>query len=241
MKKKIPKPKSKKDTKTETANESVEKTISVTEWLGKIQATADSIIALVEGMSDEKILNPENDEYFQTMLDAFQNLRKHAHDSDNPDADIIANAVGIIVDKTKERFAAIRQAAAERSPELARKIKPPEFEMPPEYNAVLQMFIETIERRDALKKKLKFVPLKNRERMQQNLAEMERIIEEAETAFAVEYEYYQKFKRYEDKIRKHLKTGSKKELAELRNHLKKNPTRDGVMERLLRDEFPEES
>lgn len=229
----------KKISKTETANEAVQKKISVTEWLGKIQAAADSMIALVEGMSDEKLLNPENDEYFQTMLDALQNLRKNTHDSDNPDADIIANAVGIIVDKTNERFAEIRQAAAERSPELARKRKPPEFEMPPEYNAVLQMFIETIERRDALKKRLKFVPLKNRERMQQNLAEMERIIEEAEAAFAVEYEYYQKFKQYEDGFRKLLKTGSKKELAELRNHLKKNPTHNGVLERILRDEFPE--
>lgn len=239
MKKKESKSETKKNSKTETANESVQKTISVTEWLEKIQATADSMIALVEGMSDEKLLNPENDEYFQTMLDAFQNLRKHTHDSDNPDADIIANAVGIIVDKTNERFAAILQAAAERSPELVRKRKPPEFEMPPEYNAVLQMFIETVERRDALKKRLKFVPLKNRERMQQNLAEMERIIEEAEAAFAVEYEYYQKFKLYEDGFRKLLKTGSKKELAELRNHLKKNPTHNGVLERILRDEFPE--
>lgn len=239
MEKKSLKTKPPKTAKKETCTAQPEKTISVTEWLGKIQATADSIIALVEGMSDEKLLNPENDEYFQTIFDALQNLRKHTHDSDNPDADIIANAVGIIVDKTNERFAAIRQAAAERSPELARKRKPPEFEMPPEYNAILQMFIETIERRDALKKRLKFVPLKNRERMQQNLAEMERIIEEAEATFAVEYEYYQKFKLYEDSIRKHLKTGSKKELAELRNHLKKNPTRNGVMERLLRDEFPE--
>lgn len=229
----------KKNSKTETANESVQKTISVTEWLEKIQAAADSIIALVEGMSDEKLLNPENDEYFETMFDALQNLRKHTHDSDNPDADIIANAVGIIVDKTNERFAAIRQTAAERSPELARKRKPPEYEMPPEYTKYLQLFIEQVERRADLTKNLKDLPPENRAAIQKIVAEYDALIEKDESKFADFYERYQKFKQYEDGFRKLLKTGSKKEIAELRNHLKKNPTHNGVLERILRDEFPE--
>lgn len=214
-------------------------TISAAEILEKAQTIADSIIALIENAPDEKILYPANKEFIEQRIDALQLIRNRLHDSDNSDSEIIANAVSKIIDKTRRHIAEIRQAAAERSPESARKFKPPEYEMPAWYNETLQTFIELVERRDELTGKLKLIPPAERAEYQANLSEMNKMIDEGEAAFAETYERRQKFKRYEDGIRQFLKEGSKKELAELRRHLRKNPTQNGVMERLLRDEFPE--
>lgn len=229
----------KKKTKTKLPKTAKKETITATEILGKVQEAADFIVGLFDGAPDEKILHPPNNEFIETSLDALQQMRNRLHDSDRTDDELIANAIGAIIDRTRERLAEIRREAAERSPELARKLKPPEFEMPVWYNDSLQSFVKLIEKRDEFIARMKHVLPESRAEYQMMIAEMDTIIDEGEEAFAVEYERFQKRKQYEDGFRKLLKTGSKKELAELRKELKKNPTHNGVLERILREEFPE--
>ncbi|KAK0039421.1 hypothetical protein Bpfe_031174 [Biomphalaria pfeifferi] len=95
-------------------------------------------------------------------------------------------------------------------PALARKRKPPEFEMPPEYTKYLQLFIEQVEHRADLTKNLKDLPPENRAAIQRIVAEYDALIEKDEAKFADFYEHYQKFKLYEDSIRKHLKNRKQK-------------------------------
>ncbi|MCD9185265.1 MAG: hypothetical protein LUM44_02445 [Pyrinomonadaceae bacterium] len=235
MKRKESKSETKKNSKTGTVKEKV----TVTQLVEKIQEAADYIVGLFENAPDERILHPQNNEFIDASIDSLQQIRNRLHDSADSDKELIANAFAAIIDRTRERIDKIRKEAAERSPELARKLKPPEYEMPVWYNESLQTFMELVERRDEFIARMKLVLPEKRAEYQKMIAEMDSVINEGEEAFAVEYERFQKRKQYEDGFRKLLKTGSKKELAELRNHLKKNPTRDGVVERLLREEFPE--
>jgi len=239
MKKKKTKTEPQKKDQTETSGEPVEKFTTATQVLEKLQEAADQIVALVENTTDERILHPQNNEFIDSAVDSLQLIRNRLHDSDDSDRELIANAISPIIDRTRERLAEIRREAAERSPELARKLKPPEFEMPVWYNDSLQSFVKLIEKRDEFIARMKHVLPESRAEYQMMIAEMDTIINEGEEAFAVEYERFQKRKQYEDGFRKLLKTGSKKELAELRKELKKNPTHNGVLERILREEFPE--
>lgn len=152
---------------------------------------------------------------------------------------MIANAIGAIIDRTRERLAEIRQETAERSPELARKLKPPEYEMSACYNGSLQTFMQLVERRDEfIACIMKLVLPESRAEYQKMIAEMDSIINEGEEVFAIEHERFQKRKQYEDGFRKLLKTGNKKEIAELRDHLKKIPLTTACWKEFYESNFP---
>ncbi|HQU84544.1 MAG TPA: hypothetical protein PKY59_15510 [Pyrinomonadaceae bacterium] len=228
----------KKTGKKNTDKQEAQKKVTLTDFMEKLQAIADIILVAVGRLPDEKLLQSveaDRIEWFERLYD----LRKKIYDSDNPDGEFLANAVETVIEDAAKRIEEMKRAAAERSPEIARRIKPPEFEMPDWYNEALQKFMNAVEQREEILKKLKLMTPAQRREFQNIVSEFDAAAEEGEAAFAERYERYQKYKRWEDGLRQLLKTGSKKELAQLRQHLKKNPTHNGVMERMLREEFPE--
>lgn len=200
---------------------------------------AAQMFEMVDGYDDRLLLTMGDDAPQWQVLALIRENRNVFHDSDNPNIAEMVHGMDGVLGKLSARIEEKRRRAAERFPDLARSLKPREYEMPEEYNRLLKEIVGFVEKRDKLAKDLKFAIPEKRGEFLRLIAEFDKIINEAEEKLAEMYERHQKKGRYEDGLRKHLKEGSKRELKELREHLKKNPTSNGVLERILRDEFPE--
>ncbi len=173
------------------------------------------------------------------LINMIQTQRNTIHDADKEDKFEMLTGLDAVIDRLRKIVEEKRAKAAERFPELVRKHRPPDYEMSEEYNKYVNFITEMIEKREHIAKDLKYATPEKRREVLPMLAEMDKLIDEGEQKLAEQYEKHQKRMRYEDGMRELLKQGSRTELKELRAHLKKNPTSNGVMERILRDEFPE--
>ncbi len=199
----------------------------------------NKMLRMIEKYDDKLLLTMGDGAPQWQVLQLVQERRNATHDAGAENVLEVVNGFDTIIEALRLNIEEKRTRAAEHFPELARQQRPPEYEMPAEYNEALNFITEQIERRDRAMKNFKFAPPEKHPEILGYIKEIDRLINEGEEHLARIYENHQKKQRYVDGMRNILKQGSKTELRELREHLKKKPTSDGVMERLLREEFPE--
>ena len=197
------------------------------------------MIEMIEKYDDKLLLTSGGNAPQIQIINLIQANRNEIHDSDRADKFEMVAGLDAVIDKLLKITEEKRLRAAERFPELLLKHRLPDYEMPEEYNKYVKFITEMIEKRERIAKDIKYATPEKRREVLQILAEMDKLIDESEQKLAERYESHQKRMRYEDGIREQLKQRSRTELKELREHLKKNPTSNGVMERILREEFHE--
>jgi hypothetical protein len=197
------------------------------------------MLEMIERHDDRLLLTAGDDAPQWQIVNRIQQRRNEIHDSDAENTFEMVTGLDAVIGKLRQIIEEKRAKAAARFPELARQIKPPEYEMPAEYHEFINLLTDLYERRERFAKDLKYATPAKRREVLPMLAEMDTLVDEMEQKLAEVYERHQRKKRYEDEIRGFLKQGSQTDLKELRAHLKKNPTHNGVLERILREEFPE--
>jgi hypothetical protein len=197
------------------------------------------MLEMIEKHDDRLLLTKGVNAPQLELINYIQMHRNTIQDSEKENSFEMITGLDAVIDKLRKIVEEKRRRAAERFPELVRKHRPPDYEMSEEYNKYVKFITEMIEKRERIAKDFKYATPEKRREVLPILAEMDKLIDESEQKLAEQYESHQKRMRYEDGMRELLKQGSRTELKELRAHLKKNPTSNGVMERILREEFPE--
>lgn len=204
------------------------------------------ILPRVIASQDEKELLELGEEAFAaTVLKNLRVFRNEIFDSTmllskNESVKTFMRRVDETISEGETKLEEKRKNAADRFPELARKHRLPDYEMPAEYNKILQFLTEQIERRDKAAKNLVNVHPNKRKKFMAMIAESNKIINEAERKLAEIYEAHQKKRRYLEGLRKLLASGSNTERYQMREYLKEHPGELPDVEKVMREDFPDE-
>lgn len=209
-----------------------------------LDKACENLVKHIADFDERVFLEPQNDEFVAGILQALIASRNdfydyHRHFFPNEDVLKMVECFEEKISRAKQIIEEKRKSVAKSFPGLAKHLKEPDFEMPDEYNKTLDIIMKMVEKRDEAKKNLKFAAPEKRKQAVAAIAEMDRLLNEAEEVLARQYERFQKKQRWIDGLRKIFKEASLSELNSMREHLKENPGEFPEAEKLMAEEFPE--
>lgn len=198
----------------------------------------ESLIETIENTDDEEFLRLGEESEARRNVQDFIKRRPATIKSlstMHPDDGLKVLAIlNKIISDVQNRLKVKRDQAEKRFPHLRK-----EYETDDHYKKAMADLLGAIAARDDVAQAVKFVPPEKRAEGIRLAARMTKKIEQAEQALANEYEALQKKGRAVDDMRQLLKSYSSEELAEVREHFRKNPGTMEHIEELLAKEFPE--
>jgi hypothetical protein len=212
--------------------------------LEAIDKLAEQLVNIFPNQNEEELLRLGDDAF---VVQALQNIIRVRNDFDDYGRHFlpVADAIKVLerfddlIAQAKQIIEEKRKSAVKNFPELARSVREPDFEMSEYYKETLNNIMQMAEKRKELAKNLKYVAPNKRKEYLAALAEMDRLINEAEQFLAERYEAHQKKQRWLNGLRKMFKEASQAELHSMREHLKANPGKNPDIEKLMAEEFPE--
>jgi hypothetical protein len=226
-------------------NRSIYTSETFTDLLESLGKVFDGLLEAFAKQPEEELLREGDNAFMPGILQKIIHQRNEFHDFTShlylPDeGERIKNLLDETIARAKSILEEKRKSAVRNFPELARKFRPPDFEMSDYYKEALVRIMQMAEKREKIAKDLKYVHPNKRKQVLTALAEMDKLINQAEQKLADRYEESQRYQRWLDGLRTMFKEASEGELHAMRVHIRENPGESPVIERLMAEEFPEE-